>query len=235
MKDHIILYERPYNISKDGKLKAEEISISSGVLCKYTGYVGMTELPKKSLEYLDDPFAAMSHNKAAYNDPFSSSSRKQSDPYDPFATAISQNKAASDDPFSSSQNKTASDDPFSSSQKQAPIKELEIPNKCELITLVRNQKANGYWDDLNAVKNITGINIDRIDEIQLPDKNIEKKCIATIFAIAAMRANYSKEKNSWIMIEQKAISWLKKTLPNVDIEKVISKIDLCLKYSSNVL
>ena len=224
--------ELKYNkkeIPDEVKAKAIEFSIASGVLCKYTGYVGMTELPNKSLEYLDDPFAAMSHNKAAYNDPFSSSSRKQSDPYDPFATAISQNKAASDDPFSSSQIQKCTDDPFSSSsQKQAPIKELEIPNKCELITLVRNQKANGYWDDLNAVKNIAGINIDRIDEIQLPDKNIEKKCIATIFAIAAMRANYSKEKNSWIMIEQKAISWLKKTLPDVDIEKVISKIVLCL-------
>lgn len=56
MKDHIILYERPYNISKDGKLKAEEISISSGVLCKYTGFVSITNIPTYNIKNGGDMF-----------------------------------------------------------------------------------------------------------------------------------------------------------------------------------
>ena len=77
--------------------------------------------------------------------------------------------------------------------------------------LIGFQKADGYWDDLNAVKEITGIKINKIDEINLDDKNIENTCIGTLIAIAAIRVKSPDLKNSWIMIESKALSWLKIT------------------------
>lgn len=91
--------------------------------------------------------------------------------------------------------------------------------------LIGFQKADGYWDDLNAVKEITGIKINKIDEINLDDKNIENTCIGTLIAIAAIRVKSPDLKNSWIMIESKALSWLKMTLPDVDIDQIISNIE----------
>ena len=102
--------------------------------------------------------------------------------------------------------------------------EAKYPTKYELISLTRYQKAGGFWEDLDAVKSITGISVDHIDDVNLPDKDDERRCIATIVAIAAMRAYPSNEKNSWGMIEQKALTWLKKTLPNVNIEQAISQV-----------
>lgn len=102
--------------------------------------------------------------------------------------------------------------------------EAKYPTKYELISLTRYQKAGGFWEDLDAVKSITGISVDHIDDVNLPDKDDERRCIATIVAIAAMRAYSPDEKNSWGMIEQKALAWLKKTLPNVNIEQAISQV-----------
>ena len=53
--------------------------------------------------------------------------------------------------------------------------------------------------------------------IKLPDKDDERKCVATILAIDAMRSKSAGDKNSWAMIEQKAFSWLKKKLADVYI------------------
>lgn len=38
-------YEHSCNLNEYEKRRAEELSISSGVLCKYTGFVGMTKNP----------------------------------------------------------------------------------------------------------------------------------------------------------------------------------------------
>ena len=94
-----------------------------------------------------------------------------------------------------------------------------------MIKLVQYQKIIGNWDDLEAVQSITNVKIDQIEEIDLPNKETEKSCVATIIAIASMRIKSSNEKNSWCMIEKKALVWLKKTLPNIDIEQIISKIE----------
>lgn len=49
-------YERQYNISKDGKLKAEYLSISSGVLCKCTGFAGITNISTYHIKNSGDMF-----------------------------------------------------------------------------------------------------------------------------------------------------------------------------------
>ena len=60
----------------------------------------------------------------------------------------------------------------------------DVPSKYDLITLTRYQKVRGFWDDLDTVKKITGVNIDHVDGIDLQDKELEKNCVATIIAIA---------------------------------------------------
>ena len=47
----------------------------------------------------------------------------------------------------------------------------------------------------------------------------------TMIAIALIRVKFHDLKNSWIMIESKALSWLKMTLPDVDIDQIISNIE----------
>lgn len=84
---------------------------------------------------------------------------------------------------------------------------------------------------MNIVQSITNVNVDQINEINLLNKDTEKSCVATIIAIAAMRVKSSDEKNSWFMIEQKALTLLKKTLPNIDIEQIISKIETLISTS----
>lgn len=66
-------------------------------------------------------------------------------------------------------------------------------------------------------------------KLNLPDKDDERKCLATILDIAAMRAKSADDKNTWAMIEQKALEWLKKKLPDVNIEQVISNIQALVK------
>ena len=87
------------------------------------------------------------------------------------------------------------------------------------------QRAAGYWDDLAEVQKITKINIDHIKKVKPKNKEIEESCIATIIAIVAMRVKSSNERNSWKMVEQKALNWLKNALPKVNIEDVISEIE----------
>lgn len=63
-----------------------------------------------------------------------------------------------------------------------------------------------------------GLNSKKIDGIDFSDKELELKCISTILAIAAFYVKSQDKKNAWFMIEQKAITWLKSNLSNVDID-----------------
>lgn len=60
-----------------------------------------------------------------------------------------------------------------------------------------------------------------IKGVKLSNDVTEKNCVATILAIAALRTKLPNQRNSWMMIEQKAINWLEKQLHGVNIENVI--------------
>lgn len=60
-----------------------------------------------------------------------------------------------------------------------------------------------------------------IKGVKLSNDVTEKNCVATILAIAALRTKSPNQRNSWMMIEQKAINWLEKQLHGVNIENVI--------------
>ena len=103
-----------------------------------------------------------------------------------------------------------------------PVQKKAMSNsEYNLMTLIRYQKIVGYWEDLNAVNEMAGININHIDGIEIENKILEKECIATIVAIAILHVKSPEEKNVWNMIEEKAINWLKSNLLKVNITQTI--------------
>ncbi|KAK8840703.1 von Willebrand factor A domain-containing protein 5A [Tritrichomonas musculus] len=92
------------------------------------------------------------------------------------------------------------------------------------MSITHLQRIEGFWEDLNALNKILGTKINSINGVKLSDKITEKNCVATILAIAALRARAPSIYNSWMMIEQKAINWLKKKLKGINIEQIIAEI-----------
>ena len=92
-----------------------------------------------------------------------------------------------------------------------------------LMNLIKLQMFDGHWDDLDKINEMLNLNIKLIDGIDLSDKNLEKKCISTVLAVAAFHIKSQEEKNTWKMIEQKALAWLKSNLSNVDVDKIIEQ------------
>lgn len=66
-----------------------------------------------------------------------------------------------------------------------------------------------------------GLNVSKINGVDVTDEIIANKCVATILALAALHVKSIDQKNLWTMIEIKAIDWLKTTLPNADINQLI--------------
>ncbi|KAK8840937.1 von Willebrand factor A domain-containing protein 5A [Tritrichomonas musculus] len=251
-------YERMADLSNEDISKAVELSISSGVLCKYTGFVGISETHNpgrfdNAINHLNQAIAAGQDSMLALldqdrqritsaNSSFSAVNSdackvgfKKSRPIRGFFRTIydaifgSKNDP---EPAPPPCNETYKEElePYSSS----PVNDNDNNNNNNnddnmLILLTRFQKADGYWENLEKVQSLAGIKIDHIDEIKINDKDIEIKCIATIIAVATLRVKYENKKNSWVLIEAKALTWLKKILGDqIDIEKVISKIESLL-------
>lgn len=81
------------------------------------------------------------------------------------------------------------------------------------------------WKKLDDVNKICGLNIRHINEISIREKDIERKCIATIIAIAALHVKAPEKQNTWNMIEQKAKHWLSQTLNDTNIDQLLRKIE----------
>lgn len=109
----------------------------------------------------------------------------------------------------------------------APQESMEEEPKNDAVvnltmSLMRLQNFKGYWEDLDELNHLLNINVSHINGVNVNDKEIEKNCVATLLAIAALQTKAADEKSVWVMIEQKALSWLTKTLPNEDIDKLIN-------------
>lgn len=251
-------YERMADLSNEDISKAVELSISSGVLCKYTGFVGISETHNpgrfdNAINHLNQAIAAGQDSMLALldqdrqritsaNSSFSAVNSdackvgfKKSRPIRGFFRTIYDAIFGSkNDPEQAPPpcNETYKEElePYSSSPVNDNVNNNSINNDDNmLILLTRFQKADGYWENLEKVQSLAGIKIDHIDEIKINDKDIEIKCIATIIAVATLRVKYENKKNSWVLIEAKALTWLKKILGDqIDIEKVISKIESLL-------
>lgn len=200
-------------ISNEDKLKAIELSLLSGVLCKYTEFAGMigniiNQIDNEIImNILKEDRQMIDHVNENLN--FYTPNEKV------------QKKSWFENFFGFLFKKTNTQNENSPTNN-----ELELKNNVyDLVTIIRYQKAEGFWEDLIAVQKMTGIKIENIEEINIGDKKIKNNCIATIIAIASIRIKSASEKRSWILIENKAFSWLKRILGNnFDVEDVISKI-----------
>ena len=114
-----------------------------------------------------------------------------------------------------------SDDDDSEREELCSENDLDTGDEFDFMLITQLQKVAGFWEDLNFLNIILGLNVNHIDNVSVSDKKTEKRCIATILALAALRVKASKERNSWQMIEKKGVDWLKKELTKIDVEQII--------------
>lgn len=110
-----------------------------------------------------------------------------------------------------------------SKNSNKPVVAEKSNDNFKFMSITQLQKIEGFWEDLNALNKILGTKINSINGVKLSEKITEKNCVATILAIAALRVKAPSKKNSWMMIEQKAINWLKKKLNGFNIEQIIAE------------
>ncbi|KAK8835405.1 hypothetical protein M9Y10_010258 [Tritrichomonas musculus] len=106
-------------------------------------------------------------------------------------------------------------------------------NNFDLILLLNYQKIDGYWENHQEVNKIAGIDIDHIDDLKLNDEELEDKCIATFVAIAILHVMASDKIKSWKMIEEKGITWLKKTLAGTNVDDLLIEIEQLVQKQTN--
>ena len=204
----LFAYKQIQNITVQGDLSNEQISkivdlsISSGILTAYTGYVGMVE-PSQEAKTKSERVKMMRYVCFCVAPP--------REYFHPFVESS----------FPDDDNDDDDDDNYAElltfdSQKNSSF---------NLMSIIRCQNSEGFWEDLNEIKTITGININHIDKIKVNDPSLETKCVATFVAIAAIHIRSADKKNTWKMIEQKAIDWLKKTLPQCNINEIMKEIE----------
>lgn len=223
--------ERKEKNSDEDKFKAIEMSLSSGVLCKYTEYTEMIQNPIRQNTYkiiniLREDRQMINHideirNFETYEVNLICKKKdevKKKSWFENFFDFLFRRSDTSNQPTTKQQN---------SPPEMISIKNDDNANeKYDLITIIKYQKVDGYWEDLKAVQSLIGLKIDNIDEINIKNIIVKKNCIATIIAIAAIRNKSASEKKSWFLIEIKALSWLKMILgEEYDINNLISKFE----------
>lgn len=197
--------ERKKDVSESEKAMAIDISISSGVLCKFTGFIGVTKMePKIDYSFLN--FVNSIYNSS--NDDVSRAIMKSFS--ESGGTVLSSSwdtnqTSCSKDICNDSEINKKTDDEF------------------DFMKIIQLQKAAGFWDDLDALNKILGTNVSNIDSIKASSIEMEIKLLATILAIAALRKKAANERNSLLMIERKAINWLKNEINGIDVEQIIVK------------
>lgn len=93
--------------------------------------------------------------------------------------------------FSDSDKTKVSDKSHSSAKKQY-----------DLMTLLHAQNFTGYWENLAEINAMLGLNVSKIDGVDVADEKIANKCVATILALAALHVKSMNQKNLWTMIEK---------------------------------
>lgn len=189
---------------------AKDLSISSGVLCEFTGYIGMMEQneeAKRKEQQIEDAEGVLFEEEPPYEF------------YHPFPDQFA---------FENSDEYDENDDNMSSENDEQVSNENDDnkdDNKFDMIVLIRNQNIEGFWDNLDEVNRIIGTNIDHLNKIQLNNPTLEKKCVATVVAIAALNVLFPTKINSWKLIEEKAIFWLKETLKVAEISDILEETE----------
>lgn len=208
-------------LSNEEIQKVVEISISSGVLCKYTGYVGASNLMIRHMHYdvigciSDRPDMMLQVPTCCNSCVFEREYDDDECFWDKSQCDILEHPEKHRGVFNDDDDK-----------QQSSVNALYNSSlKFDLLSITNYQNVDGFWEDLQAANNMLGINVKSINGIKMVNKDDENKCIATVLAVAAIRVKQPNEKNSWLMTEKKAIDWLKKELLGTDIEQIIAKTE----------
>ena len=235
-------FEIKESLSDEEKAKIIDLSIASGVLCKYTGYVGIIEPTE---EYQEEEEVEMA---GGFDDLFDGggfdccccSCSRSSVKVPKYVDVI----GSDDDNVNYLKEEEevemagGFDDLFDFGggggsyvpKIEKAEEKAENEHLCySLMNMIKLQSFEGFWADLDRINGMLGVNVQKIDGLNVEDKDLEKKCISTILAIASFHVKSQNEKNTWSMIEHKAISWLKSNLPNVDIDKLIQQTEKSIK------
>lgn len=216
-------FEQMDSISKKDKMMAIKLSLQSGVLCKYTGYFGMVE-PTEESKIKFAQKRGVSANKLMKNKSIYIDGKKY------FVVDVSRAKTGKhghakvgidmiDEKTGEKCHKLVS------SSEIISTNDTNQNNSFDLISLLAHQNFDGYWENKNVVNEIAGINVDHIEKLKLTDDKLEDKCIATLVAIAALNVLASDQINSWMIIKEKAMKWLKMTLIDVNVDDLLIEIE----------
>ena len=140
---------------------AIELSLSSGVLCKYTGYVGISG-EKCSQLYNDEDELYEFDNACCFGS-------MNDDDYD--ADCCCAPMMDYNDGFDNMKVK----------------RQESNSDGFDFMSVIGLQNFSGYWDDLDKLNNLLGLNISHIDGVNIANKEIERNCIATLIAIASLQ------------------------------------------------
>ncbi|KAK8838496.1 von Willebrand factor A domain-containing protein 5A [Tritrichomonas musculus] len=196
------------SISDKEKKKAIDISISSGVLCQYTGYIGIIEqsiMAKMRYEQIMDIRRG-----------FCCECRPNVQPFvDKYAFSDEDSEDLPQD----------EDDDDEENENEDLDKDDVDNNDFDMMSLIKYQNIEGYWENLDEVNQIAGLQINKIKRIRVKKSFQENLCIATIIAIALLHVLAPNRRKSWKIIEEKGIDWLKKAVENEDIPEIINEIE----------
>ncbi|OHT14129.1 von Willebrand factor type A domain containing protein [Tritrichomonas foetus] len=270
-------YERMRNISDQDKEKAISLSISSGVLCNYTAYVGVSKEPvadpnvHRMMRFGGGRIAApggyMEHAVArcaraqvkccAAPMACKAAPRKLEDSVECCAAPMALMGSRASNPkggmlskFGKAshvkecmmQEEECCEAPMPvmkrlASKEKADSNPQSNYDKYELMTLIKLQKISGYWQDLDAINQLSKLHVKSLNDLNLTeplntevtqaikDASDSNPIICTLIALALLHKFSNDVKNSWMMLETKALKWLSGKLENVDIQAVIAHVE----------
>lgn len=202
-------YELNDSLDQQQKEAVIKLSLSSGILCKYTGFIGMIKPDNEAIQKARKTIICRGIC-------FGQAPKMLVDYF------WKDRQCSSDDELSDNNDEIEinNSEDFSNNEKTV--------NSFDVVSLIRLQHIDGYWENLDDVNQICSLNIHHINEIKIENKDIERKCIATITAIVALHVKTPEKQNTWNMIEQKAKHWLKQNLKNINIDQLLRKIEQSL-------
>ena len=216
--------------------KISELSINSGVLCKYTAFIGVSEnvvakdhfkamkaplrlwggglamcckKPKKSCGMLLEMAAPKKVSaKCCRNDHYEIDKLESAFPINDEIDDIS--------------------DFLCRDLSTRTSKNDKATHTFNVLEFSRLQTIYGSWRDLNQVQKIGHTNIQNIEGLIIDGgSELQEEVIATLIALAILRQLESSQKSQTIMLQYKALSWLEKTLSShskEEIEQFINRI-----------
>ncbi|KAH0792825.1 von Willebrand factor type A domain containing protein [Histomonas meleagridis] len=190
---------RNLELNNENKEKCIKLSIESGVISKFTAYVGLIEykLPSQLCAYRND---VNSSNVIPSMD---------------LDLDFEVGNVYSD-------YRDFSDDESSEEDHSQLMKYENEKNSFDFMDIVKLQQIEGYWEKNQKILEFAGLQeYPTLTEI----KNCEgmDRVISTVLAVAVLRKKALEKRDSWQLIETKALNWLKGINNDINWDEIINR------------